>query len=77
MKSQQPTLLVRSISEESDDNRFTALVSIVDNGSMVVIDTKVLCDKKLKVASSAHIPEQYLKFIYTELTKQQLIDSMT
>lgn len=77
MKLQQPTILVKSISAECDECRFTAVISIIENGSMVVKDTKVLCDKKMKVASSAQIPERYLKFIFTEISKQQLIDNMT
>ena len=76
MKLSSPTILVRKMIGASDSDRFSAMISVIDNGSLVVKDVTVVCDIQKKQISSESVPDKYFTAIFQELQKQQLQDSL-
>lgn len=74
MKLHSPTVLIRSLSDQRDSSNFSAVISIIENGSFVVKDTKVICNKETKVALSDLVPSKYLPLVFQEAMKQLIQD---
>lgn len=69
MKTTGPTILVRSFTRKNLDGQSTAVISVVDNGSLVCKNINVTYDSHEDVISSDHLPEKYFPDTLQELTR--------